>query len=377
MRIAIVSDVIYEYISGLAIFTKRLIDQIKDRVDKVIVITAGANQRVEQEDNTQIHYLKAVQFKKFENMPVGIHSLPSIKNIFLEEEVDVVHCQSPALMGIASVLHANKIKIPVIFTHHFQAENLTKNLNIRSVNIKRILYNYGNWLFGKCDHITCPSHYAKKELIEMGLSTDRMSVISNGVDAGYFKPGKRKEKTVIFVGRLMPEKCVDTLIRAARIVNKVHPDYRFIIGGAGYSMGDLKALAKTENPSVVFTDKLTESSLLELYQTCSMFVLPSEHELQGIALLEAMACGKPTIASDSKTSAAGELANILFEHGNHEDLASKIIYLIENEDVADDLGMRNRLVVENEHDYSKVTDRFISLYRNVIHAKNGSRMYSR
>jgi phosphatidylinositol alpha 1,6-mannosyltransferase len=372
MRIAIVSDVVYEYISGLAIFTKRLIDQLKDRVEKVIVITASANQRVEEDKNIQIHYLKAIQFKKFDNMTFGIHSLPAIKNIFLKERVDIVHCQSPALMGMASVLHANKINIPVIFTHHFQAENLTKNFNIRSPNIKKMIINYGAWLFSKCDHLTCPSHFAKKELIDMGVkSIDRMSVISNGIDSGYYKPAGQTEKTILFIGRLMPEKCVDTLIRASRIVNKIYPDYTFIIGGAGYSMGELKALAEKENPAVVFTDRLTESQVLEHYQSCSMFVLPSEHELQGIALLEAMACGKPTIASDSSSSAAKELANIIFTHGNHEELAEKIIYLIEHKDKAIELGNMNRITIEREHDYSKITEKFINLYKNVIAAKSG------
>jgi glycosyltransferase involved in cell wall biosynthesis len=372
MNIAIVSDVIYEYISGLAIFTKRLINKVKERVEKVIVITASTNQRIEEDDNTRIHYLKALQFKKFENMPLGIHPLPSIKNIFLDEGVDVVHCQSPALLGLASVLHANKIQIPVIFTHHFQAENLTKNFNIRSQNFKRMLYNYGNWLFGKCDHVTCPSHYAKKELMDMGIRpAEKMSVISNGVDAEFFKPAKVNEKTILFVGRLMPEKCVDTLILASAEVNRHYPEYRFIVVGGGYSMPGLKALAGKVNPSVVFTNKITEAKLLSYYQSCAMFVLPSELELQGIALLEAMACGKPTIASDSQTSAAGELANFVFRHGDHAELADKIVHLIEHPCEALELGRQNRAIVEREHDYSKITDKFINLYRDVISRKNG------
>jgi glycosyltransferase involved in cell wall biosynthesis len=374
MRLAIVSDVIYEYISGLAIFTKRLIGQIKDRVEKVVVITASMNERVEETQNMQIHYLKAIQFKKFENMTFGFHSLPSIKNIFLKEQIDVVHCQSPALMGIASVLHANKLGIPVIFTHHFQAENLMKNFNLRSPKIRKMIFNYGAWLFNKCDHITCPSQYAKKELVDIGFkSMEKTTVISNGVDTGYFKPYGTQEKIILFVGRLMPEKCVDTLIRASKIVNRIHPDYKFVIGGAGYSMPDLKALAEEENPSVVFTDKLPEKELLELYQKCEMFVLPSEHELQGIALLEAMACGKPTIASDSETSAARELANFTFTHRDFRELAEKIIYLIENRETARELGSLNRLTVEREHDHGKITDKFLDLYKNVIDDKMASR----
>jgi glycosyltransferase involved in cell wall biosynthesis len=371
MKIAIVSDVIYEYISGLAIFTKRLIEQLKERVEKVVVITASAKQRVEEHGNMRIHYLKALQFKRFENMTLGIHPLPSIKNIFIDEEVDIVHCQSPALMGLASVLHANKIRLPVVFTHHFQAENWTRNYNIKSPNIAKIIYNYGVWLFSRCDHITCPSNYAKEELIMLGLKkTESMSVISNGVDANRFRPNGKSEKTILFIGRIMPEKCIETLIHASAIVNRAYPDYTIVIGGSGYCLPDLRALTAEVNPSVVFTERLSEDRLLAHLQACSMFVLPSALELQGIALLEAMACGKPTIASDSKTSAARELANFTFPHGNHEALAERIIMLIENRKLAEELGVENRKTIEREHDYSRITDKFLDLYKNVIETKN-------
>ena len=371
MRIAIVSDVIYEYISGLAVFTKRLIQQLKRHVEKVIVITAGNRQKYLEQENVKIYYLKGVTIRKF-NFHIGLYPLYSIKKIFRAEKTDIVHCMSPLPMAVASMLHAKKINIPVIFTSHLQPENVMNNFNIKSPGLQKILTSYGIWLYHSCDHITCPSSYAKKELIYYGFkNTSRLTIISNGINAEHFKPNScEQEKMILFVGRIMPEKCIDTLIMASAIVNQHFPDYKFVIAGSGHAMEELKDLAREINPGIIFTGKITEAELLVLFQKCEIFVLPSESELQGICLLEAMSCQKPTIASDSPKSAAGELANILFEHKNHYDLAQKIIYLIQNKNIARQIAKQNRELILKEHDYSKITDKYIELYKDAIKIKN-------
>ncbi|MBN2535186.1 MAG: glycosyltransferase [Spirochaetales bacterium] len=371
MRIAIVSDVIYEYISGLAVFTKRLIEELKNHVEKVIVLTSGRKQSYIERGNVKIYYLKGLRLKKFD-FSVGIHPLLSIKKIFREEKTDIVHCMCPLPMGVASVLHAKKINIPVIFTSHIQAENIMNNYSIKFPGLRTILALYGIWLYNSCDYVTCPSLYAKKELIYYGIkNTGRLSIISNGINAERFKPvAYESRKMILFVGRIMPEKCIDILIRASAIVNKYYPDYQFVIAGCGYELEDMKILASQVNPRVIFTGRITEKQLLELFQTCEIFVLPSESELQGICLLEAMACEKPTIASDSTRSAARELANILFKHRNYHDLALKIIYLIENKDIARKIAKKNRELIVREHDYSRIISKYIDLYKQAIKMKN-------
>jgi 1,2-diacylglycerol 3-alpha-glucosyltransferase len=371
MRVAIVSDVIYEYISGLAVFTKRLINELKNHVEKVIVLTAGQKQEIVERRNVKIYYFKGIRLKKFD-FSVGIHPLYSIKNIFQEEKPNVVHCMSPLLMAVAAVLYAKKINIPVIFSSHIQAENIIHNYTMKFPGLRKILAVYGIWLYNCCDFITCPSHYAKKELLSYGIrNTRRLEIISNGINAQQFRPGEQEPgKIILFAGRLMPEKCIDTLIKASAIVNRSYPDYQFIIAGCGYACHDLKKLAGKVNPHIVFTGRITDKKLLELYQRCSMFVLPSESELQGICLLEAMACRKPTIASNSATSAARELANILFRHRDYHDLALKIIFLIENKHIAREIAQRNRELIMKEHDYSHIISKYIDLYEQAIRIKN-------
>lgn len=372
MRVAIVSDVIYGYISGLAIFAKRLIDQLSDKVEKVVVLTAGDKTWVEERGNITIYHFKGLTLKKFEKGAFGVFSLSSIKKILKEEKIDIVHCQFPSLMGARTVFHSKKLNVPVVFTSHIQPENVMKNFNLKSERVKSVIYRYITWLYNNCDHITCPSTHAETELLEYGLNHSRKTVISNGIDSTEFFPTYKTDPVILFVGRVMPEKCLDTLIRASVIVKEKYPEYKVVVGGSGYALDGLKKLAAEINPDVHFTNRLTDEELLEHFQRCYMFVLPSESELQGICLLEAMACGKPTIASDSPYSAARELANFMYKHNDHEDLAEKIIYLIENKEEAERLSRENRKIVETEHDYSKITGKFLALYENIIESKKSA-----
>jgi glycosyltransferase involved in cell wall biosynthesis len=372
MRVAIVSDVIYEYISGLAVFTRRIIDQLKARVEKVIVITAGQKRKVIEQDNVKIYYLKGFSLKKFKEMSIGIYPLSYLKKIFKDEKVDIVHCQSLLPMGAASVLQAKKMGIPAIFTSHIQVENVTKQFNIKSFHLKKLISMYGIWIYNNCDHIICPSTYAQHELINYGIKKTKkqMSVISNGINIDQFKPVDYSKPLILFVGRLMPEKCIDTLIKASAIVKKKHPHYQFVITGTGHIIEELKKLSEEINPDIIFTGRVSDEKLIELFQSCEIYVLPSESELQGITLLEAMACGKPTIASDSKSSAAKELANVIFKHNDHDDLARSIIFLIENKEIAKRFAKKNREIVVREHNYSNITDKFLKLYKTIIRRKN-------
>ena len=371
MIVGIVSDVIYGYISGLAIFTKRLIEQLSNNVEKVIVLTSDDKQRIEERGNVKIYYFKGFTLKRFKEGSLGIYPLNTIKDILQQEKVSVVHCQLASPMGAVTVYYSRKFNIPVIFTSHIQPENIMKNFNWKSQGVKSFFYKYATWIYNFCDHITCPSRLAKKELQEYGIDSNaRLSIISNGIDANQFIPKNiASDPVILFIGRIMPEKCIATLIHASSIVKKRYPEYKFVIGGGGYALDELKSLAKTVNPDIIFTDKLTDTEIIDYFQRCYVFVLPSESELQGIALLEAMSCGKPTIASDSEYSAARDLANFTFRHNDYNDLAEKIIYLIENKNLVEELSRRNREEIINNHDYSIITRLFIDLYERSIQEK--------
>jgi glycosyltransferase involved in cell wall biosynthesis len=104
----------------------------------------------------------------------------------------------------------------------------------------------------------------------------------------------------LFVGRLAPEKGVDTLLAAFARLHKVRADARLRIVGSGLLRDDLERQAEALGvaPAVEFTGSLTGEALLAAYRRASCLVLPSRSEPWGLVVNEALAQGCPAIASD-------------------------------------------------------------------------------
>lgn len=374
MQIAIISDYIYgEFISGQAVFARRLIEGLAPRVDRLIVITTGPRAGVSRQGNIVTYCLNGVHLKKFQGAHLTLNPFSMWKRAFRTERIDLVHAQVPSFPALVVARHCRKSGIPVVFSHHVQAENLLKNMNMESSLLRKGLTRYGLWVYNHGDHLIFPSRFARDELLGYGLRQDlATSVISNGVDTGTFTPGGSKEPLVLYVGRLMQEKNIDTLIHASAIVKRRHPEYRFLVCGDGYLKPDLEKLAREVNPDLLFTGRLSDEELVRMYQAARIFVLPSEFELQGIVLLEAMACGAATIASDAPTSAAGELANLLFRNRDPADLAARINTLIENPDEIGRLAGENRRRTVSEHDFAGIVDRHLRVYADLLGAERAS-----
>ncbi len=376
MNVAILSDYICNnYISGQTVFTKRLIEGIAEHVEKVFVITVTDRSYISGVGNITYYCLKGYHLKRFYGAHVSLNPFSAYRKIFSKEKIDIIHVQVPTPISLAAIYAARKRSIPIVFSSHVQADNVLKNMKINSSAAKRILSRYGIWFYNCADHVVCPSQYAKSELFHYGLKKGKeVSVISNGINTQVFSPNGKGKPVVLYVGRLMREKNVDTFIKASALVKRAHPDYSFVVCGDGFIKSELQELAGRINPDVFFTGRLSDEELLGMYQTCSIFVLPSETELQGIVLLEAMACGKPTIASDSQDSAARELANLLFRNRDTSDLARQINYLIENPQVMRAFSNANRETAIKQHDFSQVVQRHLNLYQDLIkeNRKNSS-----
>ena len=155
-----------------------------------------------------------------------------------------------------------------------------------------------------------------------GLPQDRVTTIPNGVDVSVYEKEfdraefrKRfalpEEKIVLFVGRLVYEKGVQTLMSAIpKILSRVNA--KFVVVGDGGMRDSLmrQVVSMRLTHRIVFTGFLDEDSLRKLYQVADVCVVPSLYEPFGITALEAMAAKTPLVASNT-----GGLSEIV-EHDN-------------------------------------------------------------
>ncbi len=180
-----------------------------------------------------------------------------------------------------------------------------------------------------------------------------------------------KRPILLNVGSLEPVKDQTALLHAIQKVHHELPHARLIVAGEGNLRGRLESLAINLGLAdcVEFRGEVPHHLLPELYRSASVFVQSSLHESQGMALLEAAACGLPIVGT--RVGALADLAPeaaVATEIGNVRELAAALIELLRQPDRAVEIGRAARSIVEREYALARSVDRFLELYRSRINA---------
>ena len=372
----IVCDPLSHLVAGSMISTIRFANHLRARGHKVIFAEAKNKSK---EDKIIWKGFKVYKFFSFflpgsdGQYPLAFATKKRIRRILYEEKIDIVHAIDPTPLSIAFIKVANELGIKNLIHAHLQPENIAFGIPkiLNSERFKKLVYKYMIWIYRKTAMVISPSKFGK-ELLNQHDRNLKIHVISNGVSLERFKVlsnGRSKNGNLLFVGRLAGEKSVDTIIKAMPLVIKKHPEVKLDIVGCGPLSKKLHTLAMELEigRSINFHGRVTSAKLLALYQMADIFVLPSVAELEGIVVLEAMACGKPIIISDSKDSAATHFVDgngLTFKLGNHHDLASKISFLLQNEIIRQKMGQRSSKNVR-QYDIRASVDKLEKLYNSL------------
>lgn len=155
-------------------------------------------------------------------------------------------------------------------------------------------------------------------------------------------------KEVIAVGRYAYQKGFDLLIEAWRIVANQHPDWNLRIYGGG-DRDEFIALKEKYNLNSLYLESQTQE-IVQKYSESSIFVLSSRFEGFGMVIVEAMACGVPSVSFACPCGPRDIIRDgedgLLVENGNIEQLAEKLCYLIEHDEIRKEMGKQARINVE-------------------------------
>jgi glycosyltransferase involved in cell wall biosynthesis len=146
------------------------------------------------------------------------------------------------------------------------------------------------------------SESSRHELVDyLGLRSSNITVVPPGIDER-FGPGEAKSPAplVVGVGRLMPSKRFDELIRVAAEVHEAVPDLQLVIVGDGYERPQLEELITDLGARdwIRLAGKVSDEELLSLYRRAWCVASASIAEGWGMTLTEAAACGTPSVATD-------------------------------------------------------------------------------
>lgn len=175
-------------------------------------------------------------------------------------------------------------------------------------------------------------------------------------------------KQVIAAGRLTYQKGFDRLIAAWKVVAGRHPDWALKI----YGTGDKDDLSRLITALDVADSCHLEGNVVDIaekYAESSIFALSSRYEGFGLVLIEAMACGLPTVAFDCPCGPRdiirdGEVG-LIVENGNIAQLADKICYLIEHDDIRKEMGSAAR-VHAKQFDIKIIAEQWKHLFNSVL-----------
>ncbi len=181
------------------------------------------------------------------------------------------------------------------------------------------------------------------------VELNNMEVINNPLP---FFPDKKSDcsnKEVIAVGRYVYQKGFDLLIKTWRIISKKYPDWILRIYGEGDNKKYSDQLKKMDIQQSCFLESAV-SNIIDKYCESSIFVLSSRYEGFGMVITEAMSCGVPPVSfacpCGPRDIIKDGIDGLLVENGNIQELANKICYLIEHEDIRKEMGKQARINVE-------------------------------
>jgi len=241
-----------------------------------------------------------------------------IFNHFLEKKVaslsnqvdfDVVHIHDwlTTSTGIAAKNYLNK---PMVCTVH--STEVGRVQQLRSPD-SYMIDGLEWWMMYEAKSVIMCSNSMTREISDhFHLPSEKVSVIPNAIDTSEYKRNVNKEavksrygigpyeKLVLFIGRLVPQKGVEHLVRAVPLIVKQHGEARFLIAGDGWSRGHLEGMAAStgHGDKIHFLGFIPDSERVELLMSADVLVIPSIYEPFGIVALEGMAAGVPVVASN-------------------------------------------------------------------------------
>lgn len=303
-----------------------------------------------------------------------------IAKVVRENKIKILHSHWARPMGSAGAAAKRRTGVPLVMTLRgadiLNEPSIGYGNTLNPAYVKRLRH-----AFRHADRIIGVSSQIADRAIELGAHPDRTVVIHKGVDTERFCPkeprvakselGLEERPTILFVGAFGPWKGISDLLAAFLAIKKRVPDAQLVMCGKGKMLDDIRGFIREhefEN-DVILPGHVNRELVPSYFQACDVFVLPSLTEGSGNVLLEAAACGRPTVGTrvggipdyiaDGKTG-------FLCEKSNPKDLTEKLLTILEDEKLSQHLGSAGLAQVQSGFRYDQMIQKIIDVYRDVL-----------
>jgi len=321
------------------------------------------------------------------HLPVTLRigNAPVLPGLLAIQGFDIVHLHHPFIFGAEMIWGISQARgIPYVITHHNDliGDGLRRYLFATySALSTRLVFSAARKLaVVSLDHAT-----SGRLASLLHTQWDKVVEIPNGVDTDLFRlgvggPATRRRhaipdeaRVMLFVGtldRAHHYRRVDLLLMAMAAVPD--PNLRLLVAGDGDLRSAYQRVARTLGLSarVHFLGSVAHRALPAVYGAADVVILPSQlQESFGLVLIEAMACGKPVIASrlpGARTIVDDGVDGLLVDPGNVGDLAEKIQMLMDDPRRRWEMGKKGRAKVEARYTWSSIVPKLVRLYEDAL-----------
>ena len=364
MKTLLISGIYRPEIGGPATYIPALASEIQSQGGSVGVVTLKNSTVNKLIEPWPIKYVNRDQFLLFRFLKTYFCIKSQIKTSEFVFSNGLFQETAVALLGSGKKSLAKIVGDPVWERAFNRGEtSLTiKEFNNSKLNLRHKTQRFFlRWSLNQFSQITCPSLELKELIQGWGVNTE-VSCIPNGIST--IKPQSNShEFDLISVCRLVKWKNLDHLITANSISKT-----KLVIVGSGPEEKRLKKLANELNSNVIFTGQLSEQEVINYLFRSKIFVLISDYEGLSFSLLQAMACGLPSIVSDIKGNLdviSGNIDGIIVDRNKPNSLIDAINSLLQAPAEIKRLGEQAKEKVSSRYSQQNQLNQVIKLLRTL------------
>jgi glycosyltransferase involved in cell wall biosynthesis len=371
MRILLCSDYLPPSDGGVEQVVQKLALHLVEEGYEVGIFTLNDGTReFDLQNNPDVSFYTASAIDLTDT--VGLQSMFSLsalrefRHVLQAFQPDVVHAHNRFFYTSAlAALYSLRAEYKLVTTLHLGDIGMISGVG--GAAARTFEQTVSRFVISRSDQVICVSSAA--ESIARSLSAKRTAVIRNAVDVEEFSPIPAKEKTLLYIGRLVRNNGIQDLLSALPGVLEAHPDAEVHIVGNGPLEAEVYESIRVTglSHSVTVYDYVPDIS--DMYNRASVFCRPSYSEGLPLTMLEAMASGVPPVV----TAIAGvpevvtdRETGVLLEPGRSDKIKAAIVELFDDETLRAELARNAREYVVNNLTWEQRTREVSDVYQSVF-----------
>ena len=370
LKLGIVTEYYYPLLGGISENVHNTAVRLRQRGHTVKIITSNLNANGNQDssgdpaDIIRIGHSTVIYSNgSLARLTVGRHLFGDLKRVFERERFDLLHLHSP-LVPTLPMFALFSAKCPTVGTFHTFFDRSIAYSLLKSIVQKRLI----NELDGQIA--------VSQSCIDALAPFFRINarIIPNGVDVTQFTPDVPAfphfadgKKNLLFLGRLDPRNGLHLMIQAFGLIKPRFPEVRLIIVGDGPLKKYYKHLVPDEQKRDIHLVGPVLAQRNRYYASCDIFCSPVEKASFGVTLLEAMASGKPIVATDNcgYRELLDRSEGVLIQPRDPAAFADAVLKLLQNTELSEKMGKLGREKAM-QYSWDKVVDDLVEYYKEVL-----------